>query len=228
MTSESFGCHDFSRRRLGAFARWECCCFGLSEGVPWSLWWLPSSSERTARGVGATGRGLGVLGVGGAFVQYAQPLVSGSRPSWSRPTHTDSGRGRHQTLTTGTLRRWWAGVGGGGPVTEAPGSAARTPDSLLRGPVSTALTSTSPASVRPAGIVEILRFLFGVQRRYAFNVSTMDTSDLPGPARPLPFGTALTSKTTSLPKVPARASVSEVMTPTCLPREETAHETHRP
>ena len=100
--------------------------------------------------------------------------------------------------------------------------------SLLRGPVSTALTSTSPASVRPAGIVEILRFLFGVQRRYAFNVSTMDTSDLPGPARPLPFGPALTSKTTSLPKVPARASVSEVMTPTCLPREETAHETHRP
>ena len=131
-------------------------------------------------------------------------------------------------MTTGTLRRWWAGVGGGGPVTEAPGSAARTPDSLLRGPVSTALTSTSPASVRPAGIVEILRFLFGVQPRYAFNVSTMDTSDLPGPARPLPFGPALTSKTTSLPKAPARASVSEVMTPTCLRSEETAHETRRP
>jgi len=138
------------------------------------------------------------------------------------------GAGRRRTMTTGTLRRWWAGVGGGGPVTEAPGCAARTPDSLLRGPVSTALTSTSPASVRPAGIVEILRFLFGVQPRYAFNVSTMDTSDLPGPARPLPFGPALTSKTTSLPKAPARASVSEVMTPTCLRSEETAHETHRP
>ena len=118
-------------------------------------------------------------------------------------------------MTTGTLRRWWAGVGGGGPVTEAPGSAARTPDSLLRGPVSTALTLTSLPSKHPAEIIEILRFFFGVQRRYAFNVSTMDTSDLPGPARPLPFG-------------PARASVSEVITPTCLPHEETAHETHRP
>ena len=69
----------------------------------------------------------------------------------------------------------------------APDRAARTPDSLPRGPVSTALTLTGPTSVRPAGIVEILRFLPGVWRRYAFNVSTMDTSDLPGPARPLPF-----------------------------------------
>ena len=28
---------------------------------------------------------MGVLRVGGAFVQYAQPLASRSRPSWSRP-----------------------------------------------------------------------------------------------------------------------------------------------
>ena len=27
---------------------------------------------------------MGVLQVGRAFVQYAQPLASGSRPSWSR------------------------------------------------------------------------------------------------------------------------------------------------
>ena len=100
------------------------------------------------------------------------------------------GAGRRRTMTTGTLRRWWAGVGGGGPVTEAPGSAARTPDSLLRGLVSTALTLPSPASVRPAGIVEILRLFFGVRLRCAFNVSTMDTSDLPGPARPLPLGSS--------------------------------------
>ena len=65
-------------------------------------------------------------------------------------------------------------------MTESPGSAVRTPDSLLRGPVSTALTLGGPTSVRPAGIVGILRFLSSVQRRYAFNVSTMDT-------RPLPF-----------------------------------------
>ena len=69
----------------------------------------------------------------------------------------------------------------------APGSTTKNPaDSLPRGPVSTALTLAGPTSVRPAGIVGILRFLSSVQRRYAFNVSTMDTSDLPRPARPLP------------------------------------------
>ena len=114
------------------------------------------------------------------------------------------GAGRRRTMTTGTLRRRRSGGGGGGPVTEAPGSAARTPDSLLRGPVSTALTSTSPASVCPAGIVEILRFLFGVQRRYAFNVSTMDTSDLPGPARPLPFVPSSTPRPPACPGLPSQ------------------------
>ena len=64
-------------------------------------------------------------------------------------------------------------------MTEAPGSAVRTPDSLLRGLVSTALTLAGPTSVRPAGIVGILRFLSGVPRRYAFNVSTMDTDAPP-------------------------------------------------
>ena len=52
----------------------------------------------------------------------------------------DSVRSRSRTMTTGTLRRRRTGSGRGGPVTEAPGRAARTPDSLLRGPVSTALT----------------------------------------------------------------------------------------
>ena len=168
MTSESFGCHDISRHRLGASARWESRCFGLSEG-------LPASSGCTARGWGATGGGLGVLVVGGTFVQYAQPLASRSRPSWSRPTRADSGRGRRPTMTTGTLRRRRPGSGAGGPVTEAPGSTVRTPDSLLRGPVSTVLTLAGPTSERPAGIVGILRVLSGVPRRYAFNVSTMDT-----------------------------------------------------
>ena len=126
-------------------------------------------------GWGATGRGLGVLGVGGAFVQYAQPLVSGSRPSWSRPTRADSGRGRRRTMTTGTLCRQRAGSGGGGPVTEASGCAVRTPDSLLRGLVSTALTLPSLPSKRPAGIVGILRLSFGVRLRCACGVSIMDT-----------------------------------------------------
>ena len=85
MTSESFGCHNISRHRWGASARWESRCFGLSEG-------LPASSGCTARGWGATGGGLGVLVVGGTFVQYAQPFASGSRPSFSRPTRADSGQ----------------------------------------------------------------------------------------------------------------------------------------
>ena len=71
-------------------------------------------------------------------------------------------------------------------MTEAPGSATRTPDSLLRGLVSTVLTLTGPASMFPAGIVEILRFFFGVRRRSGVDVSTMDTSDLLRPARPRP------------------------------------------
>ena len=83
-------------------------------------------------------------------------------------------------MTTGTLRRRRAGDGGGGPVTETPGYAVRTPDSLLRGPVSTVLTLTGPASMFPAGIVGILRFFFGVRRRCACDVSTMDTGDLQG------------------------------------------------
>ena len=82
-------------------------------------------------------------------------------------------------MTTGTLRRRRTGSGRGGPVTEAPGRAARTPDSLLRGLVSTALTLAGPTSVRPAGIVGILRFLSGVQRRYGVNVSAVDTSGPP-------------------------------------------------
>ena len=185
MASERFGCHDISRHRWGASARRESSCFSLSEGVPRSLWWLLASSGCTARGWDATGRGSGALRVGGAFVQYAQPLASRSRPSWSRPTRgdTQSGAGVQPSMTTGTLRRWRAGSGGGEPVTETPGRAARTPGSLLRGPVSTALTSTSLPSKHPAGIVEILRFFLVVRRRCACDVSTMDTAPL---SRPIP------------------------------------------
>ena len=189
--------------------------------VPWSLWWLPASSGRTARGWGATGRELGVLGVGGAFVQYAQPLASRSRPSWTRPTRADSGQGGRPTMTTGTLRRRQLGSGVGGPMAEAPGTAVRTPDSLLRDPVSIALTLTSLPSKYPARIVGILWFLSVVKRRCARDVSTMDTSDPPDlfPLR------IVTSRTTSPPKVPTRASASELITPTCLPSEKTAQTT---
>jgi len=104
------------------------------------------------------------------------------------PTRASSGRGRSQTMTTWTLRRWRAGDGGGGPMTEASGRAVRTPDSLLRGPVSTVLTLTSLASKHPAGIVGILRFFSCVRRRCACDVSTMDTrsSSQTAPHRPRP------------------------------------------
>ena len=78
-------------------------------------------------------------------------------------------------------------------MTEAPGRAVRTPDSLLRGLVSTVLTLTSLALKRPAGIVGILRFLSGVQRRYGVNVSTMDTGEPTG----LPHRPTITSRTIS-------------------------------
>ena len=77
--------------------------------------------------------------------------------------------------------------------------------SLLRGLVSTVLTLTGSASVRPAGIVGILRFVLGVQPRFGVNVSAVDTTLV----TPHPFG-SLASWTTSLPRVPARVSVSEV------------------
>ena len=109
-------------------------------------------------------------------------------------------------------------------MTEAPGYAVRTPDSLLRGPVSTALTWTGPTSMFPAGIVGILRFFFGVRIRCAFNVSTLDTNDLPGL-----FPSAHRHPQDHQPvSGPVRASVSEGMTPTCLRSEETTHETLRP
>ena len=91
----------------------------------------------------------------------------------------DSKRSRRRTMTTGPQRRRRAGDGGDGPVTEAPGRAARTPDSLLRGLVSTALTLANPPRKRPVRIVEIPRFVLGVRRRSGANVSAMDTGEPP-------------------------------------------------
>ena len=148
-------------------------------GLARSLWWLPASSGRTARGRGATGRGSGALRVGGAFVQYAQPLASGSRPSWSRLTRANSSQfwagpesnHDHRDPAQMAVRERWRRTceGGVGLYRTNHGL------SLLRGPVSTVLTLTSLASKRPAGILGILRFFFVVRRRCACDVSTMDT-----------------------------------------------------
>ena len=55
-----------------------------------SLRWLPASPGRTARGWGDSRGGSGALWVSGTFVQYAQPLASRSRTSWSRPTRGET------------------------------------------------------------------------------------------------------------------------------------------
>ena len=114
----------------------------------------------------------------------------------------------------GRRRRVGGSCGGGSTLRQRRAVPPRTPDSLPRGPVSTALTLAGPTSVRPAGIVGILRFLFGVPRRYAFNVSTMDTSDLPGPARPLPFGGSSPTGQSTCPRRSALESESAFSTST--------------
>ena len=176
MTSESFGCRDISRRRWGGSAGWEGCCFGLSEGVaPVTLvaagvvWMYCTRVGCYWTRVGGTG---GRWGLRAVRITRPDPRGAGRLG----PTR---GRGRSRTMTTGTQRRRRSGDGGGGSVTEAPGYTSRTPDSLLHGPVSTALTSTSPPPKLSTGIVGILGFFFGAQRRRGVDVSTMDTSDLP-------------------------------------------------
>ena len=123
-------------------------------------------------GGGTLGR-WGLRAVRTTLGQWIPPLVEQADP------RRDSLRSRRPTMTTGPQRRRRAGDGGDGPVTEAPGRAARTPDSLLRGLVSTALTLPSLPPKNPAEIVGILRFLSGVQRRYGVNVSAVDTSGPP-------------------------------------------------
>ena len=168
-----------------------------------SVWWLTASSGRTARGVGCywtrggcnSGR-WGPRAVRTTLVQWIPTLVeqadsrrSRRRVIASRPSAQVAGRERCRKICDGDA----------GHCRKTHGL------SLLRGLVSTVLTLTGSASVHPAGIVGILRFLSGVQPRFGVNVSAVDTT----PVTPHPFG-PLASWTTSLPRVPARVSVSEV------------------
>ena len=134
----------------GRAAAWAC-----RRGPARSLWWRPASSGCTARGWGATGGGLGVLRVGGVFVQYAQPLASRSRPSWSRPTRANSGRSRLGAGRTGVELcppglTQGAG-GGGGPVAEAPGCATKNPGLAPARPGVHSADMNEPAAKAPSG-----------------------------------------------------------------------------
>ena len=89
----------------------------------------------TARGSGAIGGGLGLLHRGRRFVQYAQPSVSRSPPSWSVPARG----GRTGTVVEPApggragARNGWAGVRRRKvrrPLVRAPGSAAETTQDL--------------------------------------------------------------------------------------------------
>jgi len=133
--------------------------------------------------VGCTLGGWGLRAVRTTLGQWIPTLVE----------QADSRQSRRRVIASKPLRRRRAGNGGGEPATEAPGCAVRTPNSLLRGPVSTVLTLTGPTSMFPAGIVGILRFVLGVQPRFGVNVSAVDT-DTPS---------CLASRSPSPPGLPA-------------------------
>ena len=176
MASESFGCHDISRHWWGASAGWESCCFGLLEGagpvavvVAVVVWVHCTRGGCYWTRVGGTGGRWGLRAVRTTLGQWIPTLVE------QADSRRDSRRSRPRVIAsrpsaqTAVRERW------GGPVTKAPGSAARTPDSLLRDTVSTALTLMDRTSMFPVGIAGILRLFFGVRRRCACDVSTMDT-----------------------------------------------------
>ena len=148
----------------------------------------PVSRAKTsiARGLGATGKGVGVLHMGGGFVQFARPLASRSPPSWSGAV-----RGRCPGLSgrRATARRQRGNQKGPGRSQAAGDEGAQPHDQDLTRPrgvervsssVSTVLTSAVPPSKCPAGIVGIPRILPGLRRRCRVDVSAMDTSAPPG------------------------------------------------
>ena len=81
------------------------------------------------------------------------------------------------------------------PPTTTPPPRLREGDQA-RGLVSTVLTSTEPPLTRPARILGILRFFFGVRRRCRVDVSAVDTRVLVG----LVLRSAVASSATGLPR----------------------------
>ena len=146
--------HAGAVRRLRAFFQVKVGTQGAAVEAARPPEWRPVSPARNARGWGATGGGLGVLVVGGAFVQYAQPLASGSRPSWSRSTRADSRRdsrwGRSRTLTTRPQRRRRAGSGGA-DLCAGAGLCRKNPGLTPARPGVHSADMTEPAAEAPSG-----------------------------------------------------------------------------
>ena len=207
----AFRCHGISRHRWGGLAARESRRSPCRRGPTRPPWWLPASSGHNARGSGATGGGLGVLRVGGAFVQYAQPSASRSPPSCSIPTLRRPGSeptSNYRAYPSMSSRAGGGRAGAGvelpagvcvgtrrGPAGQRPGGAdeagpgVRAPALRHQDPgggghvgslVSTQRTSAASPSMRPVGIVGMLRFLLGVRNLCGADVSAMDTDSPPG------------------------------------------------
>jgi len=98
-------------------------------------------------------------------------------------------RGRQaEGLSTPTMRRPASSLAGLLPSQGRRDQFSPAGVDRSHGSVSTALTSTNPASMRPAKIVGMLRFCPGVQRRSGVDVSTVDT-DTPQSLDAAPYPT---------------------------------------
>ena len=181
MTSESFGCHDISRHRLGASARWErdgraaasACRIGAAPValVVADVVWLHCTWVGCYwRRVGCTLSRWGLRAVGTTLGQWI-PTLRGAGLLEARLKAEPASNHDHRDPAQMAGREWCR------RTCEKGAGLYRTNHGLspLRGLVSTVLTLTGPASMLPAGIVGILRFFFVVWRRCACGVSTVDT-----------------------------------------------------
>ena len=119
-------------------------------------------------------------GPSGVPGQTSPSLTGSSLPWWSRSARTERASKLVEPRPPSPCTR--AGTGPYRGSTADPGDERvwlrhqdRTGVNQPYGSVSTALTSTAPMPLHPAGIVGMPRFCPGMQRRSGVDVSTMDT-----------------------------------------------------
>ena len=136
----------------GGSAGGESCCLGLSEGadpvtvVAAGVVWMHCTRVGCYwTRVGGTAGRWGLRAVRTTCGQWIPALVEqvdsrrDSRQSWRR------------TMTSGTLRRRRSGSGGGGPETQAPGCATKTPGLTPARPGVHSADMNEPAANVPSG-----------------------------------------------------------------------------